>query len=155
MFTHILVPIDGESLSHKALKQALSMASVYHAKLTMITVVHTYPPIYAGDGYMFNPLTDTQWKEAIAEQVRHWQEAAEKIVEKFNVKQQEANRVVAKFLVSEDESPYKAIIAAANKRKCDLIVMASHGRRGISALVLGSETQKVLTHTSLPVLVCR
>ena len=67
----------------------------------------------------------------------------------------EMEKVPCEIFHSASDSPYTAIINAAAQKKCDLIVMASHGRRGLSALVLGSETHKVLTHSKIPVLVCR
>jgi nucleotide-binding universal stress UspA family protein len=155
MFKHILVPTDGEKLSFKALETAMSMAQVHQAKLSVVTVTPAYPPIYAGDGYVFEPTTAIEWSAITKKKVAQIKEKLDKQVEKFNAKRAEGDKVTVNFHSVGDDSPYQAIIATAKSKRCDLIVMASHGRRGLSALLLGSETSKVLTHSTLPVLVCR
>lgn len=155
MFSHILVPTDGEKLSFKALETAMLMAQKHQAKLTVITAMPAYPPVYAGDGYVFEPISSKEWGVMTKKKAAQIKEKLDKKVEKFNTKLEKGDKISVNFLPVADDSPYQAIIATAKKKRCDLIVMASHGRRGLSALLLGSETSKVLTHSTLPVLVCR
>jgi nucleotide-binding universal stress UspA family protein len=155
MFNHILVPTEGEKLSFKALEMAMSIAEVHHAKLTVIIAAPAYPPVYAGDGYVFDPISSIEWNNLIKNKAAQIKEKIDQQVAKFNAKHAEGDKVVVNFYSVADDSPYLAIIATAKSKRCDLIVMASHGRRGLSALLLGSETSKVLTHSTLPVLVCR
>jgi nucleotide-binding universal stress UspA family protein len=143
MYQHILVPTDGTPLSASAVKEALSLAKTVGAKVTVLTVVHRLPTLALGPS---NPYADEFRRDAHAEAERRLTEA-----------EQEAKRVgvPCEVVKVEDRQPYEAIIETAGTRGCDLIVMASHGRRGISALVIGSETMKVLTHSKLPVLIYR
>jgi nucleotide-binding universal stress UspA family protein len=143
MYQHILVPTDGSPLSASALNKAISLAKTVGAKVTVFTVVHRLPAMALGGSYTY---MDEFWRHAQAEAERRLNEA-----------EQEAKRngVSCDVVKAEDRQPYEAIIDTAEARGCDLIVMASHGRRGISALVIGSETMKVLTHSKLPVLVYR
>ncbi|WP_407520350.1 universal stress protein [Methylobacterium oryzisoli] len=143
MYQHILVPTDGTPLSTLAVKKAVSLARSVGAKVTVLTVVHRLPAMALGGSYTY---MDEFWRHAQAEAERRLGEAEEE------AKRDGVSCEVAKV---EDRQPYEAIIETAEARGCDLIVMASHGRRGISALVIGSETMKVLTHSKLPVLVYR
>lgn len=147
MFKHILVPVDSSKLSLKAVDVAVGLALQLGARLTAVTVSPSYPIMLAGDGYMVEPISPAAWKkmcEKDAEGIRR------------NVqKRAKSKSAVVDFVVAPMDQPYSGIIETATKEKCDLIVMASHGRRGIAGLLLGSETHKVLTHTKLPVLVCR
>ncbi len=153
MYKHLLFPTDGSKVSLKALDSALSMARMFDAKVTVLTVTPPYPPVYAGDGFVFDPISTKEWK-AINDKHAGTIRAD---INKRIVKRQGSNAFPVKlqFLSVADIQPHYAIIEAAKKQKCDLIVMASHGRRGLSALLLGSETTKVLTHSKIPVLVCR
>ena len=153
MFKHILYPTDGGAVSIKALDSALMMAQTHNAKLTVLTVTPPYPPVYAGDGYVFDPVTAKEWK-AINDKKAATIRAD---ITKRTTKKQSGNEypVDIQYVAVADIQPYSAIIDVAKKHKCDLIVMASHGRRGIAAILLGSETTKVLTHSKIPVLVCR
>lgn len=143
MYRHILVPTDGTPLSAAAVKKAMSLARSVGAKVTALTVVHRLPVLGLGGSYAY---MDEFWRDAHGEADRRLGEA-----------EQEAKRdgVSCDVVKVEDRQPYEAIIEAAEARGCDLIVMASHGRRGLSALVIGSETLKVLTYSKLPVLVYR
>ena len=144
MYQHILVPTDGSPLSASAVENAMSLAKTVGAKVTVLTVVEQLPA--------------SAWSphslERADEFLRHAQAEAER---RLTEAEQEAKRVgvPCEVVKVEDRQPYEAIIETAEARGCDLIAMASNGRRGISALVLGSETTKVLTHSKLPVLVYR
>jgi nucleotide-binding universal stress UspA family protein len=153
MFKHILVPTDGSKLSLEALDTAVGLAKSTGAKLTVMTSLPVYPPVYAGDGYVMEPLTAKEWNGVVAKK----SDAIEADVAKRLKKLIGSTEAVAAipFVGVRDNQAWQGIIDTAKKKKCDLIVMASHGRRGISALLLGSETTKVLTHSKIPVLVCR
>ncbi|MCE2947018.1 MAG: universal stress protein [bacterium] len=147
MFSRILLPVDGSELSAKAIRQAVEFAREAGASLVAFHAapVH-HPMVYEG----FVPpdyMAPARVKEATERHARRVLAPAEKACEKAGVPCE------ARFVVH--DSPYEAIIAAAKKHRCDLIVMASHGRRGLSGLLLGSETMKVLTHGRTPVLVLR
>ena len=147
MYKHILVPVDGTTLSLKALDTAAGLAKAMGAKVTAVTVSPVYPTIIAGDGYMVEPISPKDWEKSVAKHSDH--------VESNAAKRAAAKGLEISFVTAAADQPYTGIIETAKKKKCDLIVMASHGRRGISALLLGSETTKVLTHSKIPVLVCR
>ncbi len=145
MFSSILVPVDSGKLSFKALNVAVKLATVHGAKLTVLTATSDFPMIVGGDGYMFTPINAKQWGDANRRRI---ESIAEQVAKQLKT-------IPYTFQAVTSDRPYDAIIRAAKKCKCDLIVMASHGRRGLSALLLGSETTKVLTHSTIPVLVCR
>jgi nucleotide-binding universal stress UspA family protein len=153
MYKHLLVPTDGSKLSLKALDTALGVARALDAKVTVLTVTPSYPPIYAGDGFVLEPLTAKEWKGIYDKKNADVNAEVTKRVNKLQAGK--AYPVTTDFVAVSDDDPYQAIINAAKRRKCDLIVMASHGRRGVSAILIGSETTKVLTHSKIPVLVCR
>jgi nucleotide-binding universal stress UspA family protein len=149
MFKHILVPTDGSALSLKAVKYAVRVARSSKGRLT---VLHVIPP-FALPVYMdvivpypdlFSPEEYRKSTESYARKLLAKAEALAK-----------AGRVRCAPVFVTGPTPWQAIIASARKRRCDLIVMASHGRGGVAALVLGSETTKVLAHSRTPVLVCR
>ena len=143
MYTNILIATDGSELAGNAVQHGIALAMRIGAKVTVVTVS---PPFH-----VFT--TDTQMIEDTAAQYQaRMQQRAEKILGAVAHLAQAAG-VVCETVHVEHEHPYQAIIDTAASRGCDLIVMASHGRRGISAIVLGSETVKVLTHSKIPVLV--
>jgi nucleotide-binding universal stress UspA family protein len=146
MYKHILVPTDGSTLSAKAIKTAARLAKVSGARLTGLSVMPPNPmPIYAESvTYGIAPRNYKEIKE----------KAAKKALAVVKI-EAETSGVEAKTLSLTADQPWRAIISTARSKKCDLIVMASHGRSGLSALLLGSETAKVLTHSKVPVLVCR
>ncbi len=147
MFKHILVPTDGSKLSVKAAKQAVKLAKSLGARITGFYAAPDFSSTYYGDGYILRaPSAKVQAESA--------QKQARKCLSAIEV-EAEVEKVACEVFHVVSDSPYEAIIDAAKKKKCDLIVMASHGRRGLSGLVLGSETQKVLVHSKIPVLVCR
>lgn len=147
MFKRILVATDGSSLSKKAVGFAVSLAELSDAELVGLTVVARYPTSYFEGGVALSP-TEVSRIEA------QWMDNGQSTVEAVNT-QATKKGVKAKLVVSKSDLIAETIIAAAKKHKCDLIVMASHGRKGIKRLLLGSETQHVLTHSTIPVLVLR
>ncbi len=147
MFKHILVPTDGSQLSSDTVKRAIAFAKETRAKVTFFFAKPDYPVAFYGEGALIDPTTPDKFAEMAEQQAREilaGHEAAAK-----------AEGVESGSLSSVSDIPYEAIIAAAEESGADLIFMASHGRRGISGLLLGSETQKVLTHSKIPVLVYR
>ena len=147
MYKHILVPTDGSKLSLQAAKQALQLAKSVGAKITAFYAVPDYASAHYGEGHMVRWPTHEAQEELV-------QKLALKYLSEIEV-EAEVEKVPCDIYHTMSASPYEAIIDAAKKKRCDLIVMASHGRRGIAALVLGSETHKVLVHSKIPVLVCR
>jgi len=145
MFKHILIPTDGSALSTTAIKNAMLLARDAQAKVTVIIVVEPFH-IFSMDSVQ---LVDTQ-----SAYEKHAGQAAERCLDGAR-QQAEALGVQCEAVQVEHAMPYKAITETALAKGCDLIAMASHGRRGAAALLLGSETLKVLTHSSIPVLVFR
>lgn len=147
MYKNLLVATDGSKLSDKALIHAIGLAQAVGAKLIAFYAAPDYPmPAYA-DGVVYEPVTRKEYAKLASED-------AQKILEAAATKAAAAG-VECKTYHTIAAAPWEAILAAAKKHKCDGIVMASHGRRGLSAVLLGSETQKVLTHSKLPVIVVR
>jgi nucleotide-binding universal stress UspA family protein len=145
MYKHILIPTDGSDRSGNAVQHGIALAKSEGAKVLGITVTVPFH-VFALDS---DSLTDTP-----ASYQKRMAAVAGKHLEQ--IKNVAAAAGVTCDLISlEHEQPYQAIIDTAKKNGCDLIVMASHGRRGLSALVVGSETVKVLTHSTIPVLVYR
>lgn len=147
MYKHLLVPVDGTKLSLSALDTAGKLANTLGARVTAVTVSPTYPTLVMGEGYALDLRNAEHWEKATTRHVSLVRTAVEK--------RARARGFDVQFLAVTRDGVYLGIIEAARKLKCDLIVMASHGRRGLSAVLLGSETSKVLTHTKIPVLVCR
>ena len=147
MFKHILVPTDGSQFSQDAVRQAVSFAKETGAQITAFYAKPSPPIPYYGEGIGYNFEMPTKYNELVEKQAQEILSFVEDLCKKEGVS-------CAK-LESVSDVPYQAIIEAATECKCDLIFMASHGRRGISALLLGSETSKVLTHSKVPVLVYR
>ena len=147
MYKHLLVATDGSRLSNKAVTHAIALAQALKAELTAFYASPDYPlPAYA-DAVAYEPMSKKEY-EKLAES------EAQKILSAVKLKA-EAGGVECNLLHTIDNSPWEAILAAAKRAKCDAIVMASHGRSGVTAMLLGSETQKVLTHSKLPVIVVR
>ena len=147
MFKSILVPTDGSKLSQRAMQKAMLLAKVTGAKLIAL---HIYPR-FAGSPYgTFGPAEDIL---AEAHMQQHEAEA-EKLFAGIE-KLASAADVALDTVLVEGDDVHKNILAVARKKKCDLICMASHGRRGLAGVVLGSETHKVLTHSTIPILVLR
>lgn len=147
MYKHLLVATDGSRLSTKAVAHAISLAKRLGAKLTAFYAAPDYPiPMYA-DGVVYEPVSKKEYASMMEKE-------ANKILDAVAAKAKTAG-VGCSTVHAIAPAPWEAILTAAKKEKCDVIVMASHGRRGVSALLLGSETQKVLTHSKLPVIVIR
>ena len=147
MYTRILVATDGSTLSKKAVSSAIDLAALSGAELVAIKVTPRYPQSYF-EGSL--PLSQTE----VAKIEKTWSDNAQKLLDAV-VKAAKAKGVNAKGVVVKSDIVSDALIAASKKHKADLIVMASHGRRDIKRLLLGSETQQVLTHSTTPVLVLR
>jgi nucleotide-binding universal stress UspA family protein len=147
MYKRILVPTDGSALSKKAMKSAVEFASAVGAELVALNVVPRYPTSYFEGGI-------TVSVNEMARVEKQWAERGQALADEVELAAEKAG-VTAKAVTVRSDLVAEAIMAAAKKNKCDLIVMASHGRRGIKRLLLGSETQHVLTHGTIPVLVLR
>jgi len=148
MYKHILVPTDGTKLSARAIRAACALAQTCGAKITGVYVIPPYvPPIYAEGMIYIADLGPKRHKEVM-------QQAAKKALAVLSAEARRAGVACAGVAPVADQ-PWEGILKAARGKRCDLIVMASHGRRGIAGLLLGSETTKVLTHSKIPVLVCR
>ena len=147
MFKHILVPTDGSALSESAVSRAVTFARASGARITFFYAQPVFPmPIY-GEGALIDPTTPEQFAKSAAAEAQSILAKAKAIAD--------VDGVVAATDTVVNEVPYQAVIDAADRHGCDLIFMASHGRRGIAGFLLGSETQKVLTHSKTPVLVYR
>ncbi len=147
MFKHILVPTDGSQLSQDAVRRAISFAKEAGARVTAFFAKPEYPVTYFGEGALIDPTTPEKFAEMADQQ-------AEEVLD-FVTAECKTAGVDCQVTSATSDIPYEAIIEAAEKSGCDLIFMASHGRKGISGLLLGSETNKVLTHSKIPVLVYR
>jgi len=148
MYKHILVSTDGSKLSSKAVKTAVQLAQALGAKLTGAYVIPPYvTPMYSEAVAYATSVTAQRYKELAAKE-------AKKALAAVEIEAQTAG-VPCSTISTTNEHPWRGIIRAAEAKKCDVVVMASHGRRGFAGLLLGSETNKVLTHSKIPVLVCR
>lgn len=144
MFNHILIPTDGSPVANKAAKAGIALALRLGAKVTAYCAIEELQPIYI-EGYVRNrkQLNDLEARARVAGQ-KHV-DAIGRIAR--------AARVPFTAIVVKARTPYEGIIAAAKKRGCDVIFIASRGRRGLSRLIMGSVTQKVLAHSGMPVVV--
>jgi nucleotide-binding universal stress UspA family protein len=147
MYARILVATDGSTLSKKAVNSAISLAALCGAELVAIKVVPRYPQSYF-EGSIPLSVDDVKRVE------KQWAEDGQAVVDAVK-KTAAAKGVNVKAVTVKSDLVSDALISAATKYKADLIVMASHGRKGIKRLLLGSETQHVLTHSHIPVLVLR
>lgn len=147
MFKHILIPTDGSTTANKAVKAGIAFAKQLGAKITGYYAVEAIQPRVYGEGYVVDNKTIKGFEEqARAAGQRHIDGMATAAA---------AAGVKFTGLVTMAETPYEGIVEAAKKQKCDAIFMASHGRRGLAGILMGSVTHKVLTHSKLPVLVYR
>lgn len=146
MYTHILIPTDGSELAHKGVSHALSLAKALGSRVTIITATEPYPRVY-GDGWTPGPEDYKRFEEEN-------NKGAAEILAKVKA---EADRmgVPAQTEYVANAHAATAIVEAAERLKCNLIVMSSHGRRGIVRMLLGSQTSEVLAHSPLPVLIVR
>ena len=147
MFKHILVPTDGSELSCEAITKAVVFARETSARITFFNARPAHKGYLFGEGALDNRMTQDEFAEAMRLQSQEILERAVVVATAAGVESATASQAT--------ESPYRAIIEAATKAGCDGVFMASHGRSGVSGLLLGSETMKVLTHCKIPVLVYR
>ena len=148
MYKHVLIPTDGSDLSEKAAKAGIEFARSLGAKVTAFTAMPEYPILGQGEVMAHKRVVSLQeYEERAGRQ-------AEGILARIAERAAAAGVECGSDYALSDR-PHEAIIDAANKNGCDLIFMASHGRRGFSAFVHGSETQGVLTHSKIPTLVYR
>ncbi|MBX3653962.1 MAG: universal stress protein [Ramlibacter sp.] len=147
MYKRILVATDGSTLSRKAVAAAIDLAALAGAELLALKVVPRYPVSYFEGAIAMGA-------QEVARVEKLWAEEGQSVVNA--VKKAAADRgVKTRTLTPRTDLVAEAIMAAARKHRCDLIVMASHGRKGVKRLLLGSETQQVLTRSETPVLVLR
>lgn len=148
MFRHVLFPTDGSELSHKALAVAIGLAKALGARITAIHVMAPYAPPLADISFTYpDPVSPEDYEKAA-------KKASAAIRGEVEAEAGKAG-VECDAMSAFSNDPWDAIVDAAATRRCDLIVMASHGRRGLAAALIASETQKVLTHSPVPVLVCK
>jgi len=145
MFKSILLPTDGSQLSERATATAIEFAKIHGARITAVSVIQPLP---------FVPLADAAVLPDAGVFDREMRANAQAGLDKVLAAASAAG-VECDTVLGEAISPYEVIVKTAEERHCDIILMASHGRKGLNKLFLGSETQKVLAHTHLPVLVLR
>ena len=147
MYKHILIPTDGSELSRRAIAAGVKLAKSVGAKVTGFFAAPPATPVVYEDFLPVGYMTPEQHAQLIEKTAARYLEVIEKAAK--------AAGVACECVHVTNDFPADAILAAAKKQKCDLIFMASHGRRGLRGVLLGSETQKVLTHSKIPVLVYR
>ena len=147
LYKRILVATDGSDISKTAVTNAIELASVMAAELIALYVVPRYPISYFEGGVAISV-------DDIARTEKHWSDKGQTVVDQVRI-EASAKNVMSLALVIQSDLVAESIISAAKKHCCDLVVMASHGRKGVQRILLGSETQHVLTHSTVPVLVLR
>ena len=147
MFKHILIPTDGSPLSHRAIAMGVKLAKTVGARVTGVFAAPPATPVVYRDHLPVGYTTPREHAKMIQASAARYLGVIEQAAKKAGVRC-ECVQVTGDF-------PADVILAVAKKKKCDVIVMATHGRRGLRGVLLGSETQKVLTHSTIPVLVCR
>jgi len=148
MFKHLLIPTDGSELSEAAIKAGVQFAKSINAKVTGFYAMPKFHLlVYGPDGVIDK-------RQDFADFEKDWKARADRFLAVI-MQAAKAADVPCETALQTSDQPYEAIIATAKEKGCDLIMMASNGRRGVQAFLLGSETQKVLTHSKIPVLVFR
>lgn len=147
MYKHLLVPTDGTELSLKAVESASELARTLGARITFLYVQPDFPLPIAGEGTMLAPDSREDFSKGTEEQARRILEEAVALAN--------SKGVTADARTAVSDVPYELIVDTAQRECCDLVFMASHGRKGLAGLLIGSETHKVLTHCKIPVLVFR
>lgn len=147
MYKHILIPTDGSELASHAVTQGVSLAKAVGAKVSVIVVERPFDVLHVRESQALHI------GEEFARHAEQNKKHADAVLA-LAAGKAKASGVSCDTVQVEHDQPYQAIIDTARDKGCDLIVMASHGRSGISAILLGSVTNKVLTHTKTPVLVC-
>src|SRR5262245_45295030 len=145
MYKHILIATDGSELAGKAVAAGFDLARELEAQVTVVTVTEPWPAFVAGDASFAFPIDE--YENAANESATHILSGVGKLARKAGIN--------CATVHEKDHSPSEGILETAAKKNCDLIVMASHGRRGLGRLLLGSVAAKVLTHSTVPVLICR
>jgi nucleotide-binding universal stress UspA family protein len=146
MYRHILIPTDGSELSEHGVANGLALAKSLGAKVYVLVVVESF------DWFGVSAMTGHA-AEGIASLAEQLKKHAKSALDRAANAAKQAG-VSCETILVDNEKPYQAIIAAAKDKGCDLIVMSSHGRSGLSKALIGSVTNKVLTHAKTPVLVC-
>lgn len=144
MFSHILVATDGSELAEKSLPYAIELAKKFGARVTAVAVIDLYPYIGAIE---VMPVGMDMWQDEVRKQ-------ADAALQRVRDRLQAAG-VSCDTVVQEDAQAWRGVLAVADKQACDAIVLASHGRGGVSSALLGSQTARVLSHSKLPVVVVR
>lgn len=144
MFKHILVPVDGSSTSTKAIQQAAVMAKAFSCEVTAVCVIDNYAFTGVGTEFAFG---QSEYLKAATAEAHQAIDAARKYFE--------GDGTVVHASVLEGQAVYKSILEAAEASAADLIIMGSHGRKGLEKLVLGSVAAQILAHTHLPVMIVR
>jgi nucleotide-binding universal stress UspA family protein len=147
MIKHILIPTDGSARSRKAIRDGIELAKITGAKVTCLFAAPTPTPVVYRDLLPVGYMTPQRHAATIRQAARRYLAVAEKAARKA--------RVPFEGVCVTNDFPADAILAVARKKKCDLIYMASHGRRGLRGVLLGSEAQKVLAQARTPVLIHR
>ena len=147
MFKHILVPTDGSELSQQTARHAISFAKSIGARITFFSARPQYHADYSGEGTLVDFTTPEEFDAGTAMKAKQILDEVCNMATEAGVQSRAANSV--------SETPYKAIIEAAESYACYMIFMASHGRKGLSSIIMGSQTNKVLTNSTIPVLVYR
>ena len=148
MFKHILIPTDGSRLAAKGIKAGVKLAKSLGARVTGVYVAAPYmPPIYGEAGVSLTGLSQKEYDKIVERQAKKALAAVEI--------EAELAAVPCRVESLSEAQPWRGILRVAGRRKCDAIVMASHGRGGLGGLILGSETARVLAHSKIPVLVTR
>lgn len=148
MYKHILIATDGSELATKALEHGLALAKRDNAQITVVTVTEPWSPLDVAH----------EVRQGRPDPVGHFEEiaaAAAKRILDGAVQRANAHGVTCNVIHMKDQHPAEGIVAVAKDKGCDLIVMASHGRRGVSRLMLGSQAHEVLTHCTIPALIVR
>ena len=145
MYKHILIATDGSELAGKAVNAGLQLAKALNAKVTAVTVTEPWTAYITGEAAIAFPLDE--YEKSAAENAARALAAVDDLATKIVVD--------CKSIHVKDQYPADGILGAAKSHGCDLIVMASHGRRGLGRLLLGSAAVSVLTHSTVPVLICR
>ena len=148
MYSHLLIATDGSKLSAKGVRAGIALAKALGAPVTGVFVTEPYrPPVYGEVSVYLPELTPARYLKAATAEAKQALAVVERAAKKAGVS-------CATVVVTGDQA-WRGIVRTARSKKCDLIVMASHGRGGVAGLLIGSQTNKVLTHSKTPVLVCR
>jgi nucleotide-binding universal stress UspA family protein len=147
MFKHILIPTDGSAVAAKAINAGVALAKEMGASVTGFYAIEPAPTHLYGEGYLAE-------RHLVEELERRSRDVAQKSVDEITAAAKAAG-VPCDTVIGNAVQPYKGIVEAADKNRCDAVFMASNGHRGLTGLLLGSVTQKVLTHSKIPVLVFR